>query len=489
MQPPPMTMTAAQAPSGTPLGRGQLSSRRAGLWVLLLGLPFLSAASAPAGFELLGGLAAFNLLLLGALLARALAVRRLELAPVVGFLPGLLSSWPLAGLYFLHFSPHATYVNRFGETPLLYQGEWVQLCLAVFVVPYFVFIWPLLRPRSEEANTVPESIDFEWWLLAVGLVSVNLGWLISVTPLGSALVLAGNALRNFFTGFCILAGLRWNRWSPFRKQVIAVALLACLAANTLANARGYAINPLLVAVLGYALARDVARRRQVILFGALLALLPLYLAVGNQTRLALHSVGFANIEERTAVMSRALRGDLQHGEGGGFVEDAMRRQYSAGGHSLIIQDWGRVSLSDFNVLQFVREGLRVLLPAFLFGQAESLTYTGTEILLDYGWLITTGNSVEVSMVGSLFHQGGLVMVGLGGVLLAVLHRALAALIQRKHQLAALAGVVALLSLWGYNLDFIAYGRGLVWGMFYALLAIRTVGSALQPRKRNPASPV
>jgi hypothetical protein len=452
----------------------------------------LVAAMAPAEHVVGALLAALNILLAAALARGAWKRYGIAAAPVLAFLPGFAISWPLTTIYFAAFYPDAGYETLHKSVRCLELAAGIQCCLLLFLVGYWggLSLPPAQSPLAR-ATPVKEPLDREspldWPLVFWGLIAVTAGWGVFLGGQSAAVALVGNGLRNYFTGLLVIAGLRWSAWGRLRRILVLAVLAASGLVNTLANARGLAAWPVLMLVFGYLLSPRASRRWKTGLVITVTLLFPLYIVFGNQTRKSNMRVGFNDLGVRAQVLQDALTtGDLQY-DTTGPVSDLMGRLFSAGGHTLISENWDRTERLEFDGALFLQELVRAQVPGFLKDSGSDGHYLGNSILRDYGFVIDESTSVETSLIGALFVCFGLPSVLLGGLLLGAIHGSIAAWASSERRvgsaarLAVLAGISSV-NAWGYNVDFIGNLRGIIWEALYVSAAyalVWCIGRVLQ----------
>ena len=462
--------------------------------VPLLGACFVLGVMlvADEGKRVAAGLAAFNVLLLSSALFFWVTRGRVEHAVITLFLPGIMSSWPLASLYFALFEPDATYANMWGETEFLLHNERIQLVVLAFSLAYCAFTFPLLKKSKKREAVGPVGISpTEIGIIWLGLLSVLLGWIPGLVSAPQEAAFVGAALRNYFSGFLFLAGYNWMLLSRRMKVIVAGVILASAFANTVANARGYALFPVLMCIFGFFLSPTVSRKTRAMVFALSLVSYPVYMIVGNQTRSLMSSIGFENFSERAQILTNVVReGAFDYGQKT-MLGEVLGRQFGSGGHALVVYNWDSRDLGDFDPLVWMEEFLKSLPPAFVFGEPADAKYVGNARLTDFGFLINESTSVEVSLLGSLFDYGGLWIVVAGGIGVALFHtgivRWLGLLRPSALRLTVLSSLLTT-SLLAYNVDVVQLVRALLWQCVYSLVAyfgvrfaLVVVGSVTKPR--------
>jgi hypothetical protein len=446
--------------------------------VLALGMSLLwgSVFLAEAEYRWAAVLAGANVFLTALIAYGIWRWRGMESAPILVFLPGVAISWPVTTLYFAAFLPQGGYYDAYRETRYLEACLELQVTVLVFVMGFAAgALWVGRSPKAPDRFTRGASPAVEWGLILLALFSATLGWIYNVAGGGKAVSLVANGCRNYFTPLTFIAGYRWMNLSFRKRGLVLGFLLFSAAVNTLGNARSQALWPLILLAFGYLLAPDVSRRKKQLFLGLGLALLPLYLVLGNQTRKSMHRGGFDALGSRAEILGDALRtGDLAY-EHEGPLSDLMGRMFSAGGHTLIRENWEHPERLEFDAVDFTAELIRSLAPGFLEGRQVEGQYTGSAILRNYGFLINEVTSVEVSLIGSLFTYFGLPSVLVGGLIFGLFLSLLCRVFgssgwSATWRLAFLAGTCSM-SAWGYNVDIITNIRGIVWALLYLLVVL------------------
>lgn len=473
---------------------GQIGRR----WVLLYAAgavsTVLAVAFAPTEHRDTVALATVNVFLGAQVPALTWGRGTLRFLVLCSILPGLVISWPLVSLYLVFFFENATYVSGRGAIPLLLDGYRDQLAVFVFLVAYTVACWPTIakmRAGTARESVLSRRLDTgEWGLTLMAVASAAAGWLAPMLEASDPVIFVANAVRNFFGSLFFVTGLRWRAYTRAQKTVVLLGVGMSGFVNTVANSRGMALLPVVLLVGGFLAAPETRWRARWVIVAGLAATLPIYAVVGNQTRLALGTLGVENFGERADILGEAVAGRLQK-EHGGFVNDISVRMFGIGGHELIQSHWNDSAFERLDVDRYLREFSRTLLPAFIFGRPEDPLYTGTTILRDYGFMITEKTSVEVTLIGSLFYAGGLVGVGVGAVILAWINCGVVWMIGRGRERflnVVVAAAVAYVDLLAFNLDLIQNARSLCWILLYQMVAYVCVFVvvSIQPKVKREA---
>ena len=153
------------------------------------------------------------------------------------------------------------------------------------------------------------------------------------------------------------------------------------------------------------------------------------------------------------------------------MDDTMRRFFSGGGHALLVANWDRMRLQDFDLALFGSEFAEAMLPAYLYGpkDIDRYRYVGSRILREYGFMITDETSVEVTLIGSLCAAGGPVLVAVGGLVLGIFHLILVRVISRFRRRAwavPFAGCILAIGMAVHLFDLIELARTYFWAILY-----------------------
>jgi hypothetical protein len=403
--------------------------------------------------------------------------------PVIGSLSLIVLSWPLTTIYFAFAFPQGSYETLAGRVQFLDEAILLNVAVIVFVVGFGLGLAPFLRGKNRErfvdrGLSATQMTLVERGAALAGLAAVTGGWAGNLLLVQGNLLFVANASRNFLSGFVFVYGYRWHMLGRAKRWAVAAVLLIGALVNTIANARGLALSPIAFVVAGYLLAPTTSRKVRIVLIVAIAVILPIYAVVGNQTRMALSSIGFEDFRQRAYVLAEAVKSSNVVKEQGGFLNDSASRAFSTGGHALILAHWHKTSLADLDVPRYISESLDTVLPMFASSQPNpvSRVYTGSAILKEYGFYISDKSSVDVSIIGSLCRAGGPVLVFIGGILVGFGHVILISLLKRGMRRAwgvPFAGIALSLSLTVVNLDLIQLSRSFLWTLIYsgALLSL------------------
>ena len=458
---------------------GRWGPRLTAAWFLSLTFAVLFTA---AENQLTVALAGFNVYLAAMLVWLASGRGPLHLLLVTSILPGIVVSWPIALTYFAWVYPGASTSTTWGVHRILVDGYRLQLAVLVFLLAYAVGAWPTLaRMRRRERH--PSLLEGplqpgEWGLTLLALVAITVGWGVPLLGASEPVRFVSNALRNYYSSLFFVTGIRWFRYSPAQEAVVVAVLVASAVVNTVANARGLALMPVLLLLGGVVANPGLRLKRRLAIVLVVASLTPAYTVLGNQTRLALGTLGTGDLTGRVGVMRDAVAGGMLS-EQGGVLQDTFVRFFGTGGHAIIQAHWDDPSFERLDAEQFASELLQGFLPGFLFGTAERPVYTGSAMLRDYGFLITDQTSVEVSLIGSAFFTAGLPGVAIVGLLMALINCGLISIIGRGrpslYKVVIAAGMV-LTNFLAFNVDIIQISRSFWWmavyqgGAYFVLVA-------------------
>ena len=446
--------------------------------IAIVGTAILIALAPPESRDLVAYGCVCIVIVVAMMLRVAKVVGALSAAPVLGFLPWLAVTWPATVIYFAVASPDATYLTSLGPVPFLLRAEVLLFAVLLFLGGYGAGIAPVLLGHQRQTPALPraDEIDVEWWLIVVAAIAITMDCAVAVANIHGTVRFIANGLHSYLTGMVFLAGYRWRTLSRSQRLLVVLTLSSSGIVYTVANSRGTAVLPLAVVVFGYVVSPGTTRRARVILLTSVLVALPIYTVVGNQTRIKLGSIGFRDFDQRAEVLADALSGNIIY-QDGGFLEDTMGRLYSVGGHALLVANWDRMKIQEFDLAQFGIEFAEAMLPTYLVGSKDfdSYRYVGHQVLRNYGFLITEETSVEVTLIGSLCAAGGPLLVALGGLVLGLFHLLLIRVTDQFRLRAwtvPFAGCLFATGMFVHTIDIIQLVRTYLWAILYTGIVIQ-----------------
>ena len=438
-------------------------------WPLLLGLgsvPILLAfkLEADAGLAIL----AYVNCVIGVLTLILVAKKgRVEAAVPILFLPLLLAAWPAASLYFTMFYPEMSYGLIDRPVRMLAGNDKIQLAVLLFLSGYlpvvFLSLWGA-KGRPEGLCRNPGRIADVVAVIAVSILALNaVSKVVYLPPLALYVV---DGLLIYSQGLLFLPGALITSVSRKVKLLLAISLPAIVFFYTLGNARGMALLPSAMFLFGVLFFSSLRQSVKFTVLAAVLFVFPLYVVIGNTTRMLTTSIGFKDLEKRWEALQRWDEVTQKTPAAATFG-----RLFFTGGHSLITRTPEERPFLEFNAGSYMMEWIEAILPGRYYYEPR---YRGNRILSRYGFMITEQTSVEVSMLGNLWLLGGFIPVFFGGIAAGLLHWFLMGtlrLVRRKNGAMALLflGVVGSKLLGAAGQDIISLWRTIIWHLIFAAI--------------------
>jgi hypothetical protein len=375
-----------------------------------------------------------------------------------------------------------TYDTRLGEVLYLLDPVRLQAVVLAFVSAYslatFLSVQHVTPNVFQFRLREHLPIAFLPVTLASNLLYVFKYW-VHLPPI---LEYAANASMIYVAPWVLILGLKWTMLSIRIKVVVLACLSLAGIANLIANARGPAVYPFLFLFTGYLLCPWVKRSRKVAFLFASVCVLPIIFVIGNQSRFVLGPVGDeVTYEERLeAVKSTLGQGNLVTQNGA--IVDLAGRLYPQGANLIVATTPELHEFQEFDLNVFVREAIATVLPRNVpGGRTFTADYVGSQQLIEYGFYISSKNSVEVTTIAALYRMGGVIPVVIGALIVSLLHRTAIHLINKVMQWSSLglfliAGAVGS-CLRASNLDAISLANTFVWSLLVSAalyLALKAV---------------
>lgn len=346
------------------------------------------------------------------------------LVPVL-FIPILLLSWPVAIIYFAIFHPDIYYSTMTGDVSHFEAGVKVQLCVLLFLIGYFSIMFCTLRKdRPTETIEIVHPGRFANIAIFLGLAVVLLNSVSKVVQLPGFVTYLADGFIKYLNGLFFICGALLKSIP----KVIRILFFSCLGAAvlfyTIGNARGMALRPVLMLLVGILFFSGLGRKAKITLVVCFIVAFPTYVVIANTTRVLLKTIGF---EEGISYRLKTLKRWREAKPEASSVASTLGRLFYTGGHSIIAQTPSRVPYRRFSPVAYPKEVLTALIPGRIYYRPH---YRGSQILLDYGFNITEKTAVGLSMIGSFWFLGGYVPVFFGGIGLGLLHWLIIAILQR-----------------------------------------------------------
>jgi hypothetical protein len=462
-------------PSSAPTARKASRSERPRWLILPLGVTLVALAAlipfATAQEHLLGASIAYlNLFVVGAATVYFVRQHTLQgLIPVL-FLAWFVMGWPLPTIYFATMYPHEVYHPFADEREILFNAEWVQLVGLLFLAVYLT-TFRVLQGRCAKWTHSPANAETERrvgsLVLWIVMAAITLHATSQVVTLPGPLIYVAGGSYNYLHGLMLMVGVLFLRLNIETRLRALIFMALAAAFYLIGNARGLAVLPATLFVIGLIFLSDLRQRYKTWAVIAACACLPLALAIGNTTRVLMGSIGFQDIGARLNAM-----GDWQEAlNRTPVLVSTFHRLFFVGGHSIIAYTPEYYHYLDFSWTDYGWEFLTRLLPGKLF---YAPFYSDNERLRDYGFLITDETSFPMSLLGSLYMLGGVLPVAAGGVAFGLFHSLLGRLIAAASRRAPYFGLfifsmIASPLIWSQNVDFITNVRVTAWRLLSAFV--------------------
>ena len=397
-----------------------LASYRWLKWLLLIfaiGMPAVIALKVASDRIATCFLAYFNCVFIGFGLWRFL--RKGSIAAMVPFLfaPILLLGWPVAILYFAIFYPAAHYGTLTGYVSYFDAGVKLQLSVALFFAGYYLIIFRALRnERPSEGVEVLHPRRFANITTILGLSIITSNAVSMVVKFPGVLDYLVEGLFHYLNSLLFIAGALIKDISKVVKILMFSVLTVAVLFFTAGNARGIAIFCVLMLFFGMLFFSKMKRKTKLILAVSLIFAFPIYLVVGNTTRILLGTIGY---EEGFGYRLQVLKEWRSITKERPEVFATFGRLFFTGGHVIISQTPSRVPYRHFSPARYPKEMLEALILQRFYYKPY---YRGSLMLLNYGMCIIPGKtSIGVSLLGSFWILGGYPFMFLGGIAIGLLH--------------------------------------------------------------------
>ncbi len=385
----------------------------------------------------------------------------------------------LGVVYFAIFYPDATYPTVIEWISFFAGGIRFQLVILLFMLSYFITLTFLLRPERQIIESPVMCTRYiAYWVIIIYVLSMWLSIFVRLVTVPAIIKWFGDGMLIYCNGFMFIAGCLYHRISKKFKIIIFTMMGVMLVLFTLAASRGKAIYPIAFLLMGYLLFSDARPRSKLILLCCFLAALPIYVVVGNTTRVILGTVGFEDFGARVAAIKEWRYAAAKTTDP---VMQMFGRFFFTGGNVIVASTPARHPYMPFYPGKFTLETLESLLPRALIYHPY---YQGTEVLKEYGLMITEKTSVEVSIVGNLWILGGYVPVIIGGFFMALLHGFIAwrirlAWLKNPDQAMFYFVVMVQSFMETFNLDIIGSFRQMIWHLAFAFIVFKMISPFLK----------
>jgi len=453
--------------------------------VTLTGLAVLISLATPREHLLGTVLAYVNLVIVGAAAVHFVQQRTLQgLIPVL-FLVWFAAGWLLPTIYFATLYPEAVYYPMGDNRNMLFGAAWVQTVAFVFLATYLgTFLFFQGRHAPWTFSEVNKRTERRMGVMVLWIVTaaITLHGVSQVVALPAPLVYIASGSYNYLHGLMLMVGVLFLRL-PMQTRLRALLFLFMAGAfYLLGNARGLAVLPATLFVVGLIFLSEVEQRYKTWTVIAACAALPIALVIGNTTRVLLGSIGFEDIGARLNALGQ-WQEVLKRTP---MLAATFSRLFFVGGHSIIAYTPEYFPYVKFTWSRYAYEFFTRLLPGKLFFEPF---YSSNERLQLYGFLITEETSYPMSLLGSLYLLGGVVPVGLGALAMALFHCGLARIIGAVRRRSPYLGLfifsmIASTLIWSQNVDLITNVRVTAWRVLTAFVLYVII---LRPFAELPAA--
>lgn len=421
--------------------------------------------------HLLGAVLAYaNLVIIGIAAVYFVQRRTLEgLIPVL-FLGWFAAGWQLPTIYFAALFPDVAYHPMADYRHCLFGAVRLQTVAFVFLVTYLATV-RLFEGRYPAWISLPRNhhIDGRVGTIVLWMVTaaITLHATSQVFPLPGLLQYVANGSYNYLHGLMLMVGVLFLRL-PVQTRLRAIVFLSLAGAFYLiGNARGLAMLPATLFVVGLILLGEISQTFKTWTIIGACAALPVAMVVGNTTRTLLGSIGFEDLGSRLSAL-----GEWQEVlNRTPALAATFQRLFFVGGHSIIAYTPEYFPYLDFSATRYIVELLGRLLPGRFFYETF---YSTNENLQRYGFLITEETSSPMSLLGSLYLLGGILPVWIGAIVFGLFHCQLGRLIGWASRRTPYLGLfifsmIASTLIWSQNVDLITNIRVICWRILSAFV--------------------
>lgn len=423
-----------------------------------------------AGTDRLSSLMAYlNCLVVGWTLVKLSQKRSICVLFPIAFLAWLIMGCSVAPIYYAIFNPEATYQYY---QPVLFKNLKFQLAVFAFLIPYIMTtLWSMQReiPYIHLSEKRAQRLNLLTFLLfslsALVFVFVQVFKLPGEGYAGTFL--------NYTSCLALILGIHIRAIRIHLKVLLLGYFAVLFFFFALANARRYALVPMLAFLLGIFFLSRVTTRTKVVILLIMLVLFPAYMVVGNTVRYLLGEVGFEDLGYRAQVLKEWKYVAQQVS----WADSVFGRFFFTGGHAVVTRTPEEIPYLGFNPKRYFLETAISFIPGKL---KEHMTfyiesqYAYNFHLNNYGFHLTEEHQVGISIFGHFWVLGGYPFMIVGGVMVALLQWAACSFVNRSFRVMPEKGLFYLAFLlpsfiWMSGRGFIAVLRGLFWQMVLAVL--------------------
>jgi hypothetical protein len=440
-------------------------------WMIWISLGFMLmgilVASGAYRFSCL--LAMVNCVITGWTMIKLAERRSLNILFPIAFLAWLVMGCSVAPNYYSIFKPDAVYQY----SQLILGGNLkFQFVIFSFLVPYvLVTLWSMRKevPYTQLSEKRARRLN----IIVFALFVISALVFIFIQVLGLPGESYAGTFLNYTACVPLILGIHYRRMSKQFKIILVGYFLLMLFFFALANARRYALVPMLAFLLGIFFLSTVSNRTKIILILIMLFVFPAYMVIGNTVRYIFGEVGFEDLAYRAQV----LKEWKYVAEQVSWADSVFGRFFFTGGHAVVTRTPEEVPFLGFDPGQYCLETAISLIPGKLKEHMTffiSAKYAYNFHLNDYGFELTEEHQVGISIFGHFWSIGGYPFMVIGGALLALMQWVVFGFVNRAFRKRPEKGLfyvsfILPTFVWMSGKGFIDVSRGLFWQMVLAVL--------------------
>lgn len=386
-------------------------------------------------------------------------------------------------IFFSAFHPNGTYELLDGPISYLAGGVKYQAAIFLMLSIYFLTLVWLFRnelPGAQSPLKIDCSIAYISMIIFVPIVISHI--LLKIGAIPKFLETWPNRLFNYFHSLLFAAGVMFNRISKSAKIMMFVFLGGMVFFYTLGNSRGSAMRPIISLLCGLFLFSSMKGRTKLIIIASVMFLLPWYMLIGETTRALTGRRGFEDLDYKLSLMKEWKTAAQKTTVGVSF----FGRMYHMAGNVLFARIPDQYPFRKYSPFIHFKEAVVFTLPGPIvhkFIKTKSLKkligadYTGNWMLSEYGLNVSETTSIETSFIGSLWMNGGFVLVGVGSFLLALMHKLVAwriskAWVYRPEKALYYMAFMFLAIYAAFDVDLVYNWRQIVWSFAFAFFTYK-----------------
>lgn len=456
-----------------------------------LGIPLLIAGVAlPVmifmtvdGEHLPGILVAYlNCVIIGCALVYLGSRRTIESMVPLIVLPLMMVAWPLSSIYYAVSGKTDAVIELMDRAslPFLQDNLRLQLVVLTFLLGYLPIV--LIGARRRGPVPPPYIPNYRRWVnVCLVILVIAFAPFLVVRTLNLPFPWLPAGIMKYSQGVMFLCGVYFFALSKKSKLFLLSFVGGILFYTTITSDRGLIAFAVLVGMAGAFFLGPLTQKAKIGLMTVILVGLPMFVLIGNTTRLVMGGKRTVQLREQYEIMKqwRDIQGDVS------AIESVLARAHWTGGHAILSTTPEDLPFWDLNPVKYITEGLSLLLPAIIYYDPY---YHGNWMLTQYGLRINEVTSVEVSLLGHLWLLGGYPIVFIGALACGLMHFVLMWRLRAVHQRSELRamtqfGVVSILLITCTGIDLLYQFRSLVWYWLFGWVTyhlLRMITRADQP---------